>query len=438
MRFYDRTTEVESLKDIVAKSRQQSRMTVLVGRRRIGKTELAKRCGDETILYFFVARKAESLLCEDFAAEAEEKLGMPIGHYTSVAELIGVLLRLSASRPFTIIIDEFQDFYRINPAVFSEIQNVWDRYKDQGRLNLIISGSIFTMMKHIFEDAKEPLFSRAQKKMTVRPFRTEVLKEILSDYNPSYTPDDLLTLYAISGGVAWYVTLLMDDGHTDRQSMLAALTERDSLFIGEGRNILIEEFGKDYTTYFSILGCIADGMYTRGEIEARLNVDNIGSYLKRLENDFMLISRHVPIFEDSSSKKTRYQLNDNFLILWFRFFYKYQALVENDSLPQLARIINRDFNQFSGLCLERYFRQKLRETGRYTRIGGYWNRKGENEIDIIAVNEIDKVADIFEVKRQRDRYDESLLKEKVGVLLKNCKQLKGMKISLGCLSMEDM
>lgn len=438
MRFYDRTTEIAMLKDIVAKSRQQSRMTVLVGRRRIGKTELAKRCGDETILYFFVARKAESLLCEDFAAEAEEKLGIPIGHYTSVAELIGVLLRFSANRPFTIIMDEFQDFYRINPAVFSELQNVWDRYKDEGRLNLIISGSIFTMMKHIFEDAKEPLFSRAQKKMMVRPFRTEVLKEILSDYNPAYTSDDLLTLYAISGGVAWYVTLLIDDGHIDRQSMLEALTERDSLFIGEGRNILIEEFGKDYTTYFSILSCIADGMYTRGEIEARLNIDNIGSYLKRLENDFMLISRHVPIFEDNSSKKTRYELNDNFLILWFRFFYKYQALVENDSLPQLARIINRDFNQFSGFCLERYFRQKLRETGRYTRIGGYWNRKGENEIDIIAVNEIDKVADIYEVKRQRDRYDESLLKEKVDTLLKACKPLKGMKISLGCLSMEDM
>lgn len=61
---------------IIRQSRVQSRMTVLVGRRRIGKTELAKRCGDENILYFFVARKAESLLCEDFAREAESKLGI--------------------------------------------------------------------------------------------------------------------------------------------------------------------------------------------------------------------------------------------------------------------------------------------------------------------------------------------------------------------------
>ena len=51
------------LSQIVKQSREQSRMTVPVGRRRIDKKELAKRCGDTPILYFFVARKAESLLC---------------------------------------------------------------------------------------------------------------------------------------------------------------------------------------------------------------------------------------------------------------------------------------------------------------------------------------------------------------------------------------
>ena len=52
---------------VLAKSREESQMTVITGRRRIGKTELAMHCGDETILYFFVARKTESLLCKDFA-----------------------------------------------------------------------------------------------------------------------------------------------------------------------------------------------------------------------------------------------------------------------------------------------------------------------------------------------------------------------------------
>lgn len=56
----------------------------------------------------------------------------------------------------------------------------------------------------------------------------------------------------------------------------------------------------------------------------------------------------------------------------------------------------------------------------------------------MAVNEIDHEADVFEVKRHKSRYDERLLQAKVDVMLKNCKPLHGMKITLGCLSMEDM
>lgn len=65
-----------------------------------------------------------------------------------------------------------------------------------------------------------------------------------------------MALYSITGGVPWYVTLLLDKGRANRDAMLAALTEENSPFINEGKNILIEEFGTDYVTYFSILTCI--------------------------------------------------------------------------------------------------------------------------------------------------------------------------------------
>ena len=41
--------------------------------------------------------------------------------------------------------------------------------------------------------------------MTVRPFTLTVLKEILAEHNPAYTAEDLLALYAFTGGVAKYV-----------------------------------------------------------------------------------------------------------------------------------------------------------------------------------------------------------------------------------------
>ena len=55
-------------------------------------------------------------------------------------------------RSFALIIDEFQNFLKINPAVFSDIQRDWDLHKRTSYLNLIISGSVFTLMTKIFED----------------------------------------------------------------------------------------------------------------------------------------------------------------------------------------------------------------------------------------------------------------------------------------------
>lgn len=439
MKFYDREKELALFRGIQQDSEQEARMTVLVGRRRIGKTELVLRCANgRPLLYFFVARKAEPMLCQDFVAEAEEKLGVPIGQYTSFSLLFRHLMILSKERPFTVVIDEFQDWTRINSSVFSEIQREWDLGKEGSKMNLIVSGSIYSLMHRIFEDSKEPLFSRANRIITLRPFQTPVLKEILSDYNPDYTPRDLLTLYTITNGVAWYVALLMNERRTTSEKMLNMLTEDNSPFINEGRNLLVEEFGADYANYFSILSCIAGGERTRSQIEASTGIKEVGGFLDRLITHYNLIEKHTPILSKPRAKNVRYVISDNFLTLWFRFFYKYQSYIESGALKQLARIIRRDISVVEGFMLERYFRQKLRESGLYTRIGQFWDRKGENEIDIVALNEIDNIMDVFEVKTDPDRHDEQKLRQKVDAMLTAIPELKKMTMRLGGLSLDDM
>ena len=54
-------------------------------------------------------------------------------------------------------------------------------------------------------------------------------------------------------------------------------------------------------------------------------------------------------------------------------------------------------SRFSGTILERYFRQIAKESGQYTHIDNYWDRKGEHEIDLILVNELDNTVKIGEV-----------------------------------------
>ncbi len=183
------------------------------------------------------------------------------------------------------------------------------------------------MMMKIFENRKEPLFGRLTSKITLQPFAVRVIKEILNDYNPKYTGEDFLCLYMLSGGVPKYIDLLMEAGAVTKNSMLDVAIRPDSPFLGEGRDLLISEFGKEYGTYFSILQLIASGKTKQSEIDSIIN-KNTGAYLVNLEKEYSLISRVKPMFAQPRSRKTRWTLNDNYLRFWFRFIFPNQSLVE--------------------------------------------------------------------------------------------------------------
>lgn len=439
MKFFDRTEEIASLREIREMAKNNAQFTVVTGRRRIGKTSLIwKAYDDAPILYFFVARKAESDLCEDYRLEIENKLGIPtIGRAEHFADMFEFLMKLSIERPVTLFIDEFQDFFRVNKSVYSDMQRIWDIYSPKAHMNLIVCGSIYSMMTKIFKDKKEPLYNRQTRFMTVRPFTPSALKEILSEYHPGHTSEDLLALYSFTGGVAKYVQLLVDAGATSKERMLEQIVKADSIFLGEGKSILIEEFGKDYGIYFSILSAIARGKTSRSEIEGVVGRE-IGGYLTKLENEYEIIAKKQPLFEKSSTKNVRYTIEDNFFTFWFRFIYKYSYMLEIENYESLKTIINRDYETFSGLMLERYFRRVLINRQAYTRIGGWWDRKGENEIDIVAENELDNQATFFEVKRKAGNIDIEVLKQKASAFLRATGELKGYDISYKGLSMDDM
>ncbi len=439
MKFFDRSEEIASLHEIREIAKNNAQFTVVTGRRRIGKTSLVwKAYENEPILYFFVARKAESDLCEDYQLEIENKLGIPtMGRAEHFTDIFEFLMKLSIDRPITLFIDEFQEFFRVNKSVYSDMQRIWDIYSNKTHINLIVCGSIYSMMTKIFKDKKEPLYNRQTRFMTVRPFTPSVLKEILTEYNPDYTAEDLLALYSFTGGVAKYVQLLVDAGATTKEKMLNQIVKADSIFLGEGKAILIEEFGKDYGVYFSILSAIARGKTSRSEIESVVGRE-IGGYLTKLENEYEVIAKKQPLFEKSSTKNVRYTIEDNFFIFWFRFIYKYSYMLEIDNYESMKAIINRDYETFSGLMLERYFRRVLIERKAYTRIGGWWDRKGENEIDILAENELNNEATFFEVKRKAANIDIEVLKQKAAAFLRATGEFKGYNISYKALSMEDM
>jgi hypothetical protein len=292
-------------------------------------------------------------------------------------------------------------------------------------------------MQKIFQHNKEPLFGRADNIIKLTAFDLTTLKEIMHDYYPAYTNDDLLALYSFTGGVPKYVELFCDNITLSIDEMISFMVRENSPFTDEGKNLLIEEFGKNYATYFSILSAISGGINTQPEIEAALGDKSIGGQIKRLIEDYNIIVRQRPILAKEGSQAVRYEIQDNFIRFWFNYFDRHRSLIEIKNFIGLQAIIKSDYPTYSGIMLERYFKQQFAESFQYRAIGSWWEPKGsQNEIDIVALKLEKKQAVAAEVKRQKKNFKPELLKTKVEHL-KN-KLLPDYQVEMVCLSLEDM
>ncbi|WML92172.1 ATP-binding protein [Thiothrix lacustris] len=434
MKFYNRESEQQQLQFWSEQATDgQSSLTMLVGRRRVGKTALLHETFQRwPTLYLFISRKAEPLLCDEFTEQIRTQLNIPVfGQPKSLREVLEILFQYAKSQPLTLILDEFQDIARVNSAVFSELQHLWDQYRASMRLHLICCGSLYSLMTRLFQNSREPLFGRADHRINLQPLKPAYLSELLHDQQ-RFSPEAMLIWYTLSGGIPKYLEWL---AQTDpQQDIWEALINEHSLILEEGRYRLAEEFGAEQNTYFSILATIASGKTSRSEIESVLEI-SIGPYLKRLEEEFDILQRIRPVLASSTSRQIKYRIQDAFLSFWFRFIYRYRSAIEIENFAFIRQAIQRDFPTYSGLWLEQLIHKQLAASGQYNLIGGYWEASNKNEIDVVALNELDKTALIGEVKRNPKSLRLSHLKEKARKLEQ---KLAGYDITYRGFSLEDL
>lgn len=435
MKFYNREKELQQLQHWSQQAEETStgHLTMVIGRRRVGKTALLQQAfSTDKSLYLFISRKAEPLLAEEFIEQIKVQLETPIfGQVRQLKEVFQILLQYSEQQPLTLIFDEFQDIQRINPSFFSDMQNLWDQYKNRSKLHLICCGSIYSLMTHLFQNAKQPLFGRADHRINLKPLHPSIIKQLMQEHQ-HYSAEHLLTWYCISGGIPKYLEWLVQTESTE--SLWPQLMNEHSLLIEEGKYRLVEEFGQDQETYFSILAAISSGKTSRPEIESLLE-HSIGPQLKKLESEFEIIKRQQPILSKPGSRLVKYRLTDPFLSFWFRYIHRHRSTAEIGNFKFIQRLLESDFNNYSGRWLEELFKELLAETGNYSQIGSYWERGNQNEIDIVAINELEKTALIAEVKRNPKKYNQQQLIAKSAKLIQ---KLQGYRIEYKGYSLEDL
>ena len=253
-------------------------------------------------------------------------------------------------------------------------------------------------MDKIFTNSKEPLFGRATETYVLKPMQFKEVSKMLFEIGITDI-ESQIQWYSVFGGIPKYYVMAQEQGLTGKDifSALRILLFRDFAPLKEeARSVLIEEFGREHPSYFSILEAVALGNSEMTTIADRsgIKVKSIAKYLGQLVRDFRYLDYEVPVTEARpwKSKKGRYFLNDNFFKFWFRYIYRNRSDYEIGNYDILIKKIQQDFESFIGHEFEKISMQFLRELNTqnklpfiFSKIGRWW-RKG-SEIDIVAFNE---------------------------------------------------
>jgi len=387
-------------------------MLVLTGRRRVGKTELIKEfLKHEKGIYLFVDdKKSERMLLDEYSRQIKEMFNL--GDYVILRDwehLIKLLFDISRQSEIVVAIDEFQRFADINYSVINQMQKYWDTCKEGSKIFFILSGSSIGMIKDIFIRQKSPLFKRAQNILFIEPFDFGNISVILNDLMIT----DIKTkieIYSLFGGVIYYYALMEHYNVKSVKSILDDLILRKFAPLGnEVRDIMIECFGKEHRTYYSILAAIALGKGTKKEIADFVDVKetSLSNYLYDLADLLGVVQHKIPITEENQkkSKKGRYFLKDNFFKFWFKFIYRNMSYYEIGNYEYIKEKIKSEFNSYVGFIFEDVCREFLLNLNgntsslqfNFSKIGSWWSRKGD-EIDIVALNEETKEVMFCECK----------------------------------------
>ena len=392
MKFYNRNKEVEVISNEFKKKKT---FIVIYGRRRIGKTRLVEETlKEKDHVEFFVPRKRVTPALLYFQQKLMEQEGYSPS-FKTVDEFLEYLFR-NVKKP--IFFDEISNFQYLDPSAYSILQNLLDKHDAK----LIVTGSYVGIMKRIFTHAKEPLFGRSTCMMHLKSLPVSTAVKMTQDIG--YDLADSIELWCILGGIPRYIELTQGDSKF--KDFIKRMLSPGSIFIEEGINVLIQEFGRKWDTYFSILDAIDFGARPTEIAECiGASITSLPKYLEDLER-LEVIKRRHPLL--GGKRIVRYVINDNFFTFWFKEIYpRFEEYRSNLEKPSYDAI-----QTFLGKMVERFIIEIIKEKKvfDFTSIGSWWSRKGD-EIDVVTVNEKSKEILFCECKWRNRKVDWDIVEE---------------------------
>lgn len=427
--FYGRSKELEDIRGVLSTGRWF--FCAIAGRRRIGKTTLiqqAVRQLDVSHFYFQVPDSDERGVVETFQ-EALEDYALPTDaarRFRTFLDMADAVERLCRAGVI-VVIDEFQYFHRDRMRAFtSHLQRCVDRLRDTLVGGLFVLGSVHTEMSAILDDRRSPLFNRTTHRITIGHWDFQTLFEMFEAHGVA-TPRQQLLLWTLFEGVPKFYRDCFEQGvltnDTAREEILRVLFfEGPSPLRDEATSWFLREIGGGYE---SILRLVAKhGPCALGELRAEYGRAGSGddkklsAYLATLIDRYEMIEKLQPVFAAAGSRKARYQLRDNFLTAWLKAIGRSVSAARVQPLGEPLRRASERLAVHEGIALERAVRLGLVECSRKgvgdfrltEMVRGFWNKADgtDIELDLVALNEDDRIVRIGSCKRSCEAHPSAL------------------------------
>lgn len=395
--FVGRHRELAALDRLLGRVRaggragRPGRALLIRGRRRVGKSRLVEEFVDRSgVPHLYFTASAQPSLATDLRLFVDAAAGSPLpgaGSFASQApQSWDAALRLLATalpddQPSIVVLDELPYLIANDPGLEGTLQKLFDRELSRRPVLVICIGSDLAMMEALNAYGR-PFHQRATE-MVVPPLNPGDVAELLD-----LPAAEAFDAFLISGGLP----LILDEWPrgADVEAYLAdAVADPTSALLVSGERTVAAEFPTESQARL-VLGAIGAGERSFSLIARGAGGMPQASLSRAL--DLLTTKRVVEAATPLStrpSRETRYSVVDPHLRFWLAFLGPYLPEVERGRGDLTLARIQRSWTVWRGRAIEPVVRDALLRApellpGGTGAIGGYWNRTGDVEIDLVG------------------------------------------------------
>ena len=421
--FIGRERELASLKEFY--DRDGIGMTVIYGRRRIGKSTLiAEFVKDKKTIFYTATKVGKTRNLELFSRQVVDLFmpGMENISFGTLEAVFDFIDKNIGDEKIVLVIDELPYWAEKDEALLSVLQKYIDTVWNDKNLKIILCGSALSFMEKKVLSEKSPLFGRHNSQIKLEAFNYLDAAKFV----PNYSNEDKAICYGITGGVAKYLSMI-DSNKSIDENIVRLFFRTDGYLYDETRNLLTQEFS-DISLVNNIVEQIASGENALNIIAAKIGekAQTVLYSLEKLRN-MGLIEKKKCITDEKNKKKTQYVLKDYMFKFWYEFIPKATSVIEMGQgeiyYTKVVKPVLHSFMEsiFEEMC--RHYTLMKGITGEYgcfiASVGTWWGvenitekdgevRAQSADIDVVALSEVDKKAVVGECKFKNEKIDKGI------------------------------